>query len=111
MSVTRSIVIVGAGVFGLTAAWELSLRGWQVVVIDPGPVPRPAAASTDISKVVRADYGDDELYTAMAEAALTGWDRWNERWGESLYHQDGFLLLSTEPLQRGRFEYESQALL
>ena len=64
MSSTRSIVIVGAGVFGLTAAWELSLRGWQVIVTDPGAVPRPAAASTDISKVVRADYGGDELYTA-----------------------------------------------
>src|SRR6187399_879940 len=98
MTVTRSIVIVGAGVFGLTAAWELSLRGWQVVVIDPGAVPRPVAASTDISKVVRADYGADELYTAMAEMALSGWDRWNARWGETLYHQDGFLVLSADPL-------------
>jgi glycine/D-amino acid oxidase-like deaminating enzyme len=111
MSVARSIVIVGAGVFGLTAAWELSVRGWQVTVIDPGPLPRPAAASTDISKVVRADYGGDELYTAMAETALTGWDRWNERWGEPLYHQDGFLLLSADPLQPGRFEHDSLTLL
>jgi glycine/D-amino acid oxidase-like deaminating enzyme len=111
MRVTRSIVIVGAGVFGLTASWELSLRGWQVTVIDPGPLPRPTAASTDISKVVRADYGADELYTAMAETALTSWDRWNERWGESLYHQDGFLLLSADPLLPGRFEYESLMLL
>ena len=111
MSATPSIVIVGAGVFGLAAAWELSGRGWQVAVIDPGTLPRPAAASTDISKVVRADYGADELYTAMAEAALTGWDRWNQRWGQPLYHQDGFLLLSTEALRRGGFEYESLALL
>jgi glycine/D-amino acid oxidase-like deaminating enzyme len=111
MSVTRSIVIVGAGVFGLTAAWELSLRGWQVVVIDPGAVPRPVAASTDISKVVRADYGGDELYTAMAETALRGWDLWNDRWGETLYHQDGFLVLSADGLQPGRFEYDSFTLL
>jgi glycine/D-amino acid oxidase-like deaminating enzyme len=111
VSLTRSIVIVGAGVFGLTAAWELCVRGWQVAVIDPGTLPRPAAASTDISKVVRADYGADEPYTAMAETALTGWDRWNGRWGETLYHQDGFLLLSTDALQPGQFEYESLALL
>jgi glycine/D-amino acid oxidase-like deaminating enzyme len=108
---TRSIVIVGAGVFGLTAAWELSVRGWQVAVIDPGTVPRREAASTDISKVVRADYGDDALYTAMGEAALKGWDGWNERWGETLYHEDGFLLLSADELQPGGFEYESLALL
>jgi glycine/D-amino acid oxidase-like deaminating enzyme len=111
VSVSRSIVIVGAGVFGLTAAWELAARGWRVTVSDPGPLPRPAAASTDISKVVRADYGTDELYTAMAEAALAGWDLWNARWPEPLYHPSGFLLLSPELLQRGRFEYDSLALL
>ena len=96
--------------FGLTAACELSDRGWQVAVIDPGPLPRPVAASTDISKVVRADYGADELYTAMAEAALTGWDSWNARWNERLYHGDGFLVLSRDSMRRG-FEYESLMLL
>ena len=107
----RSIVIVGAGVFGLTAAWKLSARGWQVAVVDPGPVPRPTAASTDISKVVRADYGADELYSTMGEAALEGWDRWNARWGAPLYHQDGFLLLATGALAPGQFEHDSLTLL
>jgi glycine/D-amino acid oxidase-like deaminating enzyme len=108
---SRSIVIVGAGMFGLTAACELCRRGWQVSVVDSGIIPRPEAASTDISKVVRIDYGNDELYTAMGEAALAGWDLWNERWGESLYHQDGFLLLSADALQPGGFEFESLAVL
>ena len=108
---SRSIVIVGAGVFGVTAALELRRRGWRVTVVDPGPVPRPAAASTDISKVVRMDYGADELYTAMGEAALSGWDRWNATWGSPLYHQDGFLLLTTETMRAGGFEHESFALL
>jgi glycine/D-amino acid oxidase-like deaminating enzyme len=74
-------------------------------------VPRPTAASTDISKVVRTDYGADVLYTAMAEAAILGWERWNARWGDPLYHQDGFLLLSARSLERGAFEYESLTLL
>ena len=74
-------------------------------------MPRPVAASTDISKVVRMDYGADELYTAMSEAALSGWDRWNEAWGSPLYHQDGFLLLSTGEMRPGGFEHESFALL
>jgi glycine/D-amino acid oxidase-like deaminating enzyme len=89
-----SIVIVGAGVFGLTAALELRSRAWRVTVLDAGTVPRDTAASTDISKVVRMDYGDDEFYTALGEAALAGWDAWNARWNEPLYHEDGFLLLS-----------------
>ena len=102
-----SIVVVGAGVFGLTAAWELRTRGWAVVVVDPGPVPRPAAASTDISKVIRMDYGADDLFTAWAEEALAGWDRWNAKWSRALYHEDGFLLLSRKRLQPGDFEHDS----
>jgi sarcosine oxidase len=102
-----SILIAGAGIFGLAAAWELRRRGWTVTVLDPGPIPRPSAASTDVSKIVRADYGADHLYTEMAEAALAGWDRWNARWGASLYHEDGFVVLASEPMSPGGFEYES----
>lgn len=101
-----SIVVVGAGIFGLTAAWELGRRGWSVDVIDPGPVPRSEAASTDISKVIRMDYGADDFHTALAEAALEGWDRWNTEWGV-LYHEDGFLLLAGAPMRDGGFEHES----
>ena len=102
-----SILIIGGGIFGFTAAWELRLRGWTVTVLDPGPIPRPSAASTDVSKIVRADYGADDLYTDMAEAALAGWDRWNARWRSPLYHQDGFVVLASEPMAPGGFEYES----
>ena len=108
---TPSIVVVGAGIFGLTAAGELCGRGWSVTVIDPGPVPRSTAASSDVSKVVRMDYGSDELYTAFAEAALVGWDRWNARWPSSLYHQDGFLLLAPQSMDRGGFERDGFDLL
>lgn len=106
-----STVIVGAGVFGLTAAIALRSRGWRVTIVDPGPVPRPSAASTDISKVVRMDYGADALYTEMCEEALAGWDRWNATWPSPLYHQDGFLLLTGQPMAPGGFEGESFGLL
>jgi glycine/D-amino acid oxidase-like deaminating enzyme len=101
------ILIVGAGVFGLAAGWELRTRGWEVDLLDPGPVPRPEAASTDISKVIRMDYGADRFYTALAEAALAGWDEWNRRWVPPLYHEDGFLLLAPTQMRPGAFEYDS----
>lgn len=61
------ILIVGAGIFGLAAAIELKTRQKDatITVLDPGPVPHRHAASTDISKVIRMDYGDDELYVEM----------------------------------------------
>jgi sarcosine oxidase / L-pipecolate oxidase len=111
LSTRPSIAIVGAGVFGLTAALELRARGWSVTVIDASPsVPATTAASTDISKVVRSDYGADRLYTDLADAALVGWDRWNARWGR-VYHEDGFLVLASGPMRPAGFEYESFTLL
>ena len=107
MAATQSIVIVGAGVFGLTAALELRARRWPVTVIDPGPVPTPTAAATDISKVVRMDYGADELWTELGRQSLTRWRGWNRELGEALFHEDGFLVLSRAPMQPDGFEFES----
>ncbi len=71
-----SVIVVGAGVFGVTAAIELRRRGHTVELLDTGPVPRPAASSTDISKAVRTDYGSDGFYTDLASRALAGWHEW-----------------------------------
>jgi len=111
MTATQSIVIVGAGVFGLTAALTLRQRGWRVTILDPGPVPTPAAASTDISKVVRMDYGADELWTELGRKSLERWPGWNREAGQPLFHNDGFLVLSRAPMQPGGFEFESFKLL
>lgn len=103
------ILVVGGGVFGLTAALELRARGRDVRLCDPGTLPHPLAESTDISKVVRCDYGADVLYTELGERSLDGWRRWNER--APLYHETGVTFLASAPLQPGGFEYESFALL
>ena len=76
----QSVIVVGAGVFGVTAALELRRRGHTVDLLDTGPVPRPAASSTDISKAVRSDYGNDGFYTDLATRALAGWRDWNRQW-------------------------------
>jgi glycine/D-amino acid oxidase-like deaminating enzyme len=100
-------LVVGAGVFGLTASIELARRGHAVTVTDPGPVPHPDAASTDLSKIVRADYGSDVFYARLADAALEGWARWNREWAWKPFHNTGFLLLAREPLESAGFEGES----
>lgn len=100
-------LIVGGGVVGASAALELARRGHSVTLADPGPLPHPAAASTDISKIVRADYGDDELYTELGELALEGWRRWNEEWGEPLFHETGLAILSSRSLDEPGFEGDS----
>jgi glycine/D-amino acid oxidase-like deaminating enzyme len=105
------VVVAGAGIFGVTAAIELARRGHSVRLLDPGPLPRPLAASTDISKVVRIEYGTDEAYTALAEKAVDGWRRWNRDFGVALYHETGLLMLRPTPLAPGTVEQDSFGLI
>ena len=102
----RHVVVVGGGIFGVTAALALRRRGDRVTVVDPGPVPHPLAESTDLSKVVRPDYGADELYTGMMEKALDAWRRWNEAWAAPLFHETGVVFLSRTPLAGRRLRGE-----
>jgi glycine/D-amino acid oxidase-like deaminating enzyme len=107
----HDVLIVGAGIFGLTAASELARRGYRTAVVDPGPVPHPLAASTDISKVIRIEYGADAAYMAMAEASLPGWLEWNRTLGETVFHRTGVAMLTRQPMAAGGFEFESFHLL
>ena len=105
------MLVVGAGIFGITTALELKARGYRVAVLDPGPLPHPLAASTDISKVVRMEYGADETYMEMVEQAYAGWLAWNEELGETLFHDVGVLILNSTPMTPGMHDYEIYHLL
>jgi len=103
----RSILVIGGGVFGLTAAVELARRGWFVRLFDAARPPCPSASSTDISKAVRMDYGADGFYAELAGLAMAGWRAWSARFGETLYHEIGFLLMRRTPMTPGTFESDS----
>jgi glycine/D-amino acid oxidase-like deaminating enzyme len=117
----QTVIVVGSGVYGVTAAISLKQRGYAISLFDPGPLPHPLAASTDISKVVRLDYGPDADYMTLMETALERWREWNAVWppglrgvagaGEPLFHETGFLLLCRSPMAPGEYEYESYQLL
>ena len=101
------IIVVGAGINGITAAIALRKRGHNAVLVDPGPLPHPLAASTDISKAVRAAYGADEEYTELAERSISLWRKWNIEFGVELYHEVGVMFVRQQEMKPGDFEYES----
>ena len=101
------VIVVGAGINGVTAAIELKKRGHHAILIDPGPLPHPLAASTDISKAVRAAYGADEDYIELAERSIKLWRKWNEEFGIELYHETGVMFVRRREIKPGDFEYES----
>lgn len=71
---TDKVVIVGAGVFGLSTARELSNRGYKnITVLDRYPPPVPDGTSVDISRIIRPDYAD-EFYSQLAQEALEAWE-------------------------------------
>ncbi len=106
-----NILVIGGGTFGVNTALELRSRGYSVTLLEPGPLPHPHAASTDISKVIRMDYGRDELYMDMMEDALAIWRTWNQELGGTVFFETGVLYLTLDGMQPGEYEYESYQLL
>jgi glycine/D-amino acid oxidase-like deaminating enzyme len=106
-----TVIVVGAGVNGVTTGIELRKRGHKVILVDPGPLPHPLAASTDISKAVRAAYGADEEYTELAERSIKLWRKWNIEFGVELYHEVGVMFVRQQEMKPGDFEYESFKIL
>jgi glycine/D-amino acid oxidase-like deaminating enzyme len=87
-------LILGAGIFGITTAIELRQRRYSVAILNPGKIPHPLAESTDISKIIRMEYGTDVEYMEIVEDCFPIWREWNQLFKEELYHETGFLLLS-----------------
>lgn len=87
------VLIVGAGIFGTSTAYHLSLSHpdpSRIVVLDRAPVPSPQAASTDINKIVRADYSVP-FFMDLAYEAL---DQWlSVPWLKEHFHQTGWVAL------------------
>ena len=106
-----TVIVVGAGINGVTSAIELRNRGHEVILVDPGRCRIPLAASTDISKAVRAAYGADEDYTALADRCIPIWREWNKKFGTELYHETGVLFVCQRPMRPGDFEFESARVL
>ncbi|KAL6702383.1 hypothetical protein ACN47E_002349 [Coniothyrium glycines] len=68
------IIIIGAGVFGLSTARELASRGCtNITVLDRFPPPVPDGSSVDISRVIRPDYAD-KFYAKLGLEAMEGWE-------------------------------------
>ncbi|KAH6662673.1 FAD dependent oxidoreductase [Plectosphaerella plurivora] len=83
------IIIIGAGVFGLSTALELKSRGYKsITILDRFLPPVPDGSSVDISRIIRVEYADP-LYASMAREAREGW---LSTYAEH-YHESGFVML------------------
>ncbi|MGE0812097.1 MAG: FAD-dependent oxidoreductase [Vicinamibacterales bacterium] len=89
----RSVVVVGAGVFGAWSALRLARDGWRVTMVDAYGPANGRGSSSDHSRVIRAGYGAIEIYTRWATDALGDWQWLSKKAGESLVVECGALFL------------------
>ncbi len=83
------IVIIGAGICGLAAAYELSLRGEHAIVFERG---EPfAEQSAGLARIFRIAHRRPALCT-LAMKARVGWQRWEAEFGAGLLlGSEGFI--------------------
>ena len=67
------VAIVGAGVFGAWTAHHLQQAGHKVTLIDAWGPAHSRASSGGESRLTRAAYGKDAIYTRMARDSLPQW--------------------------------------
>ncbi|WRT66076.1 uncharacterized protein IL334_003029 [Kwoniella shivajii] len=114
----KKVIIVGAGVFGLSTALHMSRRGYKdITIFDLQPYHEnsydPAqgcdAASADVNKIYRCSYGEEIEYQNLALSGRKVWQSWNDQIASSsqtdlppaltpktqLYVNNGFLRIST----------------
>lgn len=90
-----NIIVVGAGIAGLSTAWSLTKAGHNVTILEQGKIPNPLAASGDHHRIIRRAYGLSGYSRRITEA----YEAWDELWadlGENHLDPRGFLCVSRE---------------
>lgn len=90
------VVIVGAGVFGSWTAHHLRQAGHRVTLIDAHGPAHSRASSGGESRMTRAAYGRDEIYTRMAHDSLPQWKALSAVSGLPIFVPHGVLFFSSQ---------------
>ena len=92
-----NIIVVGAGIAGLSTAWSLVKAGHAVTLVEQGKIPNPLAASGDHHRIIRRAYGKAAGYGRLITEAYEAWDEMWADLGENHLDPRGFLCVSREP--------------
>jgi monomeric sarcosine oxidase len=93
----QRVVIVGAGIVGLSTAYALLSQGVKhVTVLEQETVDHGRSTSRGISRLLRLEYGSDVFYSEMVRLSLSRWKRLERISKRTLYTPTGLLLLGAE---------------
>ena len=91
------VAVVGAGVFGAWTAEHLRRAGHRVTLVEQAGPAHSKASSGGETRLTRATYGKDAIYSRMALDSLSEWKALGERSGRSIFVPHGVLFFTTEP--------------
>ncbi|MFC8845985.1 MULTISPECIES: FAD-dependent oxidoreductase [unclassified Micromonospora] len=84
------VLVVGLGVHGSAAAYELALRGARVVAIDQFAEDHHRGSSHGRTRMIRRAY-PNPVWNDLVAQAFAGWERWERASGETLVRRTGGL--------------------
>ncbi len=91
------VAVVGAGVFGSWTAEHLRRAGHRVTLVDPWGPAHARASSGGESRMTRAAYGKDAIYSRMALASLGEWKALSAAAGQPIFAAHGVLFFTASP--------------
>ena len=83
--------VVGSGSFGAWTAWHLRRAGLSVALIDAYGAGNVRSSSGGESRIIRLGYGEDALYTRLAQRSLQAWQALAARVEPPLFARTGVL--------------------
>ncbi len=88
------VAVIGAGVFGAWSAYMLRSAGLSVTLLDAYGPANSRASSGGESRIIRAGYGSDEIYSRWAYESLPNWKELARTSNQPLFHRTGVLWLA-----------------
>jgi len=88
------VAVIGAGVFGAWTAEHLRRTGHHVTLVDMAGPANNRASSGGESRMTRAGYGKDEIYSRMARDSLVAWKTLSSVSGLPIFVPHGVLFFT-----------------
>ena len=91
------VAVIGAGVFGAWTAEHLRRAGHRVTLVDMAGPANNRASSGGESRMTRAGYGKDDIYSRMARDSLAEWKALSPESGLPIFVPHGVLFFTGRP--------------
>lgn len=93
------VVVIGAGIWGVSAAWHMRRMGARVTLVDLYGPGNSRATSGDETRGVRSSYRTNEIWVLWAKEAIKRWREWDDEFGQKgkqrIFFTTGDIILRT----------------